>query len=74
MCIAIAVVVDRDGALHTAIGDWPAPIAINMVADRFAALMLVIGSAMLAAVLVFAIGAREPPTSDRPGTNRPTWC
>ncbi|MFI5043871.1 MAG: proton-conducting transporter membrane subunit [Acidimicrobiales bacterium] len=57
-CIAIAVSVDRDGTLHAVMGDWPAPIGINMVADRFAAMMLVIGSAMLAAVLVFAIGAR----------------
>ena len=59
MCIAIAVAVDRTGSLHAAMGGWPSPIAINMVADRFAALMMVIGSGMLAAVLVFAIGARS---------------
>jgi multicomponent Na+:H+ antiporter subunit D len=56
--VAVLVTVDREGSLATNLGDWPPPIAINLVADRFAALMLVIGSAMLLAVLLYALGQR----------------
>ncbi|CAN5680268.1 Na+/H+ antiporter subunit D [soil metagenome] len=58
LCVAVLILikVDTQGTLATAAGGWPAPIAINLVADRFAALMLVIGASMLAAVLIYAIG------------------
>jgi multicomponent Na+:H+ antiporter subunit D len=56
--VAVLVVVDRDGPVQTNLGDWPPPIAINLVADRFAALMLVIGATMLLAVLLYAQGER----------------
>jgi multicomponent Na+:H+ antiporter subunit D len=56
--IAVLVTVDREGSLATNLGDWPPPIAINLVADRFAALMLFIGTAMLLAVLLYALGQR----------------
>ncbi len=59
LSIAILVQADRDGTLSTTAGGWPAPIGINLVADRFAALMLVIGAAMLGAVLLYAIGQRS---------------
>jgi len=48
--------VDADGTLVTYIGGWPAPVGITMVADRLASVMLLIGSVMLLAVLVYAIG------------------
>ena len=56
--VALLVVVDRDGTLSSPLGGWPSPLAINLVADRLATLMLVIGSAMLLAVLVYALGQR----------------
>lgn len=60
LAIAILVQVDIHDTLATTAGGWPAPIGINLVADRFAAMMLVIGAAMLAAVLIYAIGQHTP--------------
>jgi multicomponent Na+:H+ antiporter subunit D len=53
---AILVLVDRDGTTAVQAGGWPAPLGISLVADRFAAIMLCVGSVMLLAVLVYAIG------------------
>lgn len=58
IAVAILVAVDRDGTLVSAMGGWPGEIAINLVADRFSALMLVVSSTMLLAVLVYALGQR----------------
>ena len=58
MSLSILIGVDRDGTEVAAIGDWPAEIAINLVADRFAALLLTISSTMLLAVLLYALGQR----------------
>ncbi len=58
MSLSILLGVDRNGTEVAAIGDWPAEIAINLVADRFAALMLTISSTMLLAVLLYALGQR----------------
>ena len=58
MSLSILIGVDRNGTEVAAIGDWPAEIAINLVADRFAALMLTISSTMLLAVLLYALGQR----------------
>jgi multicomponent Na+:H+ antiporter subunit D len=54
--IFLLVAVDRDGAEATQAGGWPAPFGITLVADRFAAIMLVVATIMLLAVLVYAIG------------------
>jgi multicomponent Na+:H+ antiporter subunit D len=54
--IALLVEVDRDGPLVTHGGGWPAPIGITLVVDRLAAIMLTVGSVMLLAVLLYAIG------------------
>jgi multicomponent Na+:H+ antiporter subunit D len=58
--LAIAVVllveVDRNGPVTVQAGGWAAPLGITLIADRFAALMLLVGSAMLLVVLVYAIG------------------
>ena len=54
--VALLVRVDRDGTTAVQAGDWAAPIGISLVADRLAAIMLVIAVLMLLAVLVFAIG------------------
>ncbi|MEM1333821.1 MAG: proton-conducting transporter membrane subunit [Actinomycetota bacterium] len=58
MAVALVIGVDRDGTEVAAIGGWPAEIAINLVADRFAALLLTISTTMLLAVLVYAMGQR----------------
>jgi multicomponent Na+:H+ antiporter subunit D len=54
--IALLVLVDRDGAEATQAGGWSAPFGITLVADRLAAVMLVVSMVMLLAVLVYAIG------------------
>lgn len=48
--------VDQTGVSSVQAGGWPAPIGITLVADRLAAIMLVIAMLMLLAVLLFAIG------------------
>ena len=52
----LLVEVDRNGPIVAQAGGWPAPVGITLVADRLAAIMLVVGSVMLLAVLVYAIG------------------
>jgi multicomponent Na+:H+ antiporter subunit D len=56
--IALLVVVDDDGIQVTQAGGRPLPIGITLVVDRLAAIMLLVSSLMLAAVIVFAIGQR----------------
>ncbi|MFP5257174.1 MAG: Na+/H+ antiporter subunit D [Acidimicrobiia bacterium] len=53
---ALLLRVDDQGTTAVQAGGWDAPIGITLVADRLAAIMLVIAMAMLLAVLVFAIG------------------
>jgi len=60
--ILLLVEVDRHGTLATQAGGWEAPVGITLVADRLAAMLLTVGSVMLLAVLVYAIG--------QPGTER----
>ncbi|MGE0511494.1 MAG: Na+/H+ antiporter subunit D [Acidimicrobiia bacterium] len=57
-CISsvLLVAVDRDGPLVMSAGEWPAPIGISLVVDRLSAIMLTVGSVMLLAVLLYAIG------------------
>ncbi len=54
--VILLVVVDRDGTLVAEAGGWPAPMGITLVADRFAAVLLVVAEVSLFAVLVYAIG------------------
>lgn len=56
LSIVLLVGADRDGPLVMQSGGWPAPIGITLVVDRLSGIMLTIGSLMLLAVLVFAIG------------------
>ncbi len=58
IAVAVLVDVDRNGTQVAAMGGWPGAIAINLVADRFSAMMLTIGAAMLLAVWIYAIGQR----------------
>ena len=52
---ALLVAVDRDGTIVSRAGAWPAPLGITLVADRFAATMVVVASVMLLGVLLYAI-------------------
>jgi multicomponent Na+:H+ antiporter subunit D len=54
--VVLLVSVDQNGPIVAQAGGWPAPLGITLVADRFATIMLVIGSLTLLSVLVFAIG------------------
>jgi multicomponent Na+:H+ antiporter subunit D len=56
IAVALLLEVDRDGTLATTAGGWDAPMGITLVADRLAAIMLVVSTLMLLAVLVYAIG------------------
>jgi multicomponent Na+:H+ antiporter subunit D len=60
--IAVLMRVHADGPFALHVGGWRAPIGITLVADLFAAVMLVVSAAMLLAVLVYSIGS--PRTAD----------
>ena len=60
--VVLLVLVDNDGPVAVQVGGWPAPIGITLVADLFAAIMLVVSAAMVLAVFVYAIGS--PRTAD----------
>ncbi|HVL93375.1 MAG TPA: Na+/H+ antiporter subunit D [Acidimicrobiales bacterium] len=54
--VMLLVRVDADGVVSVQAGGWDAPIGISLVADRLAAVMLVVAVLMLLAVLIYAIG------------------
>ncbi len=54
--VAIALEVAANGTATTRLGGWPAGLGITYVADRLSALMLVVGTAMLTVVLIYAFG------------------
>lgn len=56
LAVTLLVTVDRDGTVATHAGGWTAPLGVTLVADRFSAIMLTVGSIMLLAVLLYAIG------------------
>ncbi|WP_211043222.1 proton-conducting transporter transmembrane domain-containing protein [Streptomyces tardus] len=54
--VALLLLADRDGAQVLAIGGWPAPLGISLVADRTAMLMLTMALTVSLAILLFAVG------------------
>ncbi|MEX1311357.1 MAG: proton-conducting transporter membrane subunit [Candidatus Sulfomarinibacteraceae bacterium] len=52
--VALAALVWRDGPQTVHTGAWPAPVAISLVADTFAVLMVLLSSIVGAAVAVYA--------------------
>lgn len=60
--VVLLVEVQRDGTVAADAGGWPAPIGITLVVDLFSAIMLVVATIMVIAVLVYAIGS--PRTDD----------
>ncbi|WP_024795838.1 Na+/H+ antiporter subunit D [Tomitella biformata] len=53
---ALLVFADRHGARALQVGGWDTPIGITLVSDRLSALMLVIASIVLLAVMVYSVG------------------
>jgi multicomponent Na+:H+ antiporter subunit D len=60
--MVLLVRVHAEGPVAVQMGGWPAPVGITLVADLFAAIMLVVSAAMVLAVLLYAIGS--PRTAD----------
>ncbi|HEY8474815.1 MAG TPA: Na+/H+ antiporter subunit D [Natronosporangium sp.] len=57
LAVAVALlVVSRDGPLVVAVGGWPVPLGIVLVADQLASLMLVVSAAVTLCVLLYSIG------------------
>lgn len=56
LSIALLVHADRSGPVVARIGGWSPSIGISYVIDRFSGMMLVIATATLLCVLLFAIG------------------
>ncbi|ASO22634.1 multicomponent Na+:H+ antiporter subunit D [Actinoalloteichus hoggarensis] len=49
---------DRDGPVVLQMGGWAAPFGITLIADRLAALLLLVSAVVMLAVLIFSIGQR----------------
>ncbi|BCB89646.1 Na+/H+ antiporter subunit D [Phytohabitans suffuscus] len=57
LAVAVALLaLARSGPLVVAVGGWPVPLGIVLVADQFAALMLVVSAAVTLCVLLYSIG------------------
>ncbi len=62
VCAALLYLTDRDGTLALHVGGWAqsvpgmGPLGITLVVDRLSALMLVVSSIVLLAVVLYAIG------------------
>ena len=62
VCAALLYLTDRDGTLALNVGGWGqiepgmGPLGITLVVDRLSALMLVVSSIVLLAVVLYAIG------------------
>jgi multicomponent Na+:H+ antiporter subunit D len=54
--VVVAKVATDDEILVSRLGGWPSQIAITLVADRLAALMLIVSISIVALVLVYSIG------------------
>ncbi|HSO23384.1 MAG TPA: proton-conducting transporter membrane subunit [Chondromyces sp.] len=57
--VALMVSVWRNGSAAVNLGAWPAPIAINLVADTLASLMVLLASLVGAAVALYALAEVE---------------
>ena len=61
MAAVLLADVDRHGTVVLRVGDWAPDLGIVLVADLFAALILVVASATILVVELFAIGQRRTP-------------
>lgn len=67
--VALLVVADTMGPQVVPLGGWAPPVGIALVADRLAALLLVVSMTVLLAVLLYAIGqSRSDPGGGFPAS------
>lgn len=59
MAIALLAMVRREGVQVVEVGGWAAPYGIALVADLFAAIMVLLGAIVGLAVTVYSIGATD---------------
>lgn len=59
IAILLLVAVERDGTLVARLGGWAPSVGIAFVADRLAIVLLATSSAVLLAVLIYAMGQRS---------------
>ncbi|MFY1619948.1 Na+/H+ antiporter subunit D [Micromonospora sp. WMMD736] len=64
VAVVLLVQAYRHGPVVLAVGGWPPPVGIVLVADQLAALMLVVSSAVTLCVLVYSIGQGRSETSE----------
>ncbi|MFI6266780.1 Na+/H+ antiporter subunit D [Micromonospora sp. NPDC051006] len=66
LAVAVALLLQayRHGPVVLAIGGWPAPVGIVLVADQLAALMVVVSSAVTLCVLLYSIGQGQGETGE----------
>ena len=55
---ALLFIVDSEGGITVAVGGWAPPIGIQLVADRFSVLLLLVSTVALVAVLAYAVSQR----------------
>ncbi|MGH2688090.1 MAG: proton-conducting transporter membrane subunit, partial [Actinomycetota bacterium] len=60
--VGLLLRISAAGPVSVDVGGWPAPVGITLVADLFAAMMVLVAAAMVLAVFVYAIGS--PTTRD----------
>ncbi len=65
VALALLAHVDREGYLVLHVGNWPAPFGIALVADRFAALMVLVSAVAGLGATLYALD-EEPESSRRP--------
>jgi len=71
LAVAVLVEVERNGTVVLRVGDWAPDLGIVLVADLFAALILVVASATILVVELFAIGQRRTPSGADPSVVSP---
>ncbi|MEW2428492.1 Na+/H+ antiporter subunit D [Micromonospora sp. NPDC047644] len=66
LAVAVVLLVQayRHGPVVVAVGGWPAPVGIVLVADQLAALMVVVSSAVTLCVLLYSVGQGRSETSE----------
>ena len=52
----LLIAVDKESALAVSVGGWPVPFGIVLYVDRLAALLVLVSSIVLLAVLLFSVG------------------
>ncbi len=57
--VAMVAGIDSDGTIVMHLGGWAAPVGIALVADRFAAILMVISTVVTLAVLIYAIAQQR---------------